>query len=45
MIAEAREGCRRFVAADNWAVYEQRLLALYASLEKGVQAPRRRSAA
>ncbi|HSC17967.1 MAG TPA: glycosyltransferase [Rhizomicrobium sp.] len=45
MIAQAREGCRRFVAADNWAVYEQRLLALYASLEKRVQASRRRSAA
>jgi glycosyltransferase involved in cell wall biosynthesis len=35
MIAEAREGCRRFIAADRWEVaYEQRLIDLYKSLEE-----------
>jgi len=45
MIGTAREGCRRFVAADNWAVYEKRLLALYSSLEERVQPSRRPSSA
>jgi len=44
MIAQAREGCRRFIAADNWAVYEKRLLALYSSLEERVQHSHRQSA-
>lgn len=34
MIAKAREGCRRFVAVDNWKLYEERLLALYRSFEE-----------
>ena len=42
-IAEARDGCRRFIAADNWPVYEKRLLALYAALEAHVRDRRRAS--
>jgi Glycosyltransferase Family 4 len=35
-IAAAREGCRRFIAADRWEVaYEQKLIDLYKSLEEG----------
>lgn len=33
MIAEARQGCQRFIEVDNWvARYEKRLLDLYATL-------------
>jgi len=35
MIAEAREGCARFVEADNWTVvYEKRLRSAYMTLDK-----------
>jgi len=32
--AEARENCRRFIEADNWSVYEKRLLELYARFDR-----------
>jgi glycosyltransferase involved in cell wall biosynthesis len=35
-IEEARAGCRRFIEADNWAVYRARLLDLYRRLEPQV---------
>jgi glycosyltransferase involved in cell wall biosynthesis len=38
-IARAREACRRFIAADNWSVYEARLLELYAGLAERPVAP------
>jgi glycosyltransferase involved in cell wall biosynthesis len=38
-LARAREGCLRFIEADNWeAVYEKRLVAFYNSLETRVAA-------
>ncbi len=44
MFADAREGCRRFMAADNWiSIYQGRLLQLYESL--GRQVERKRNAA
>jgi len=36
MIEQAQSGCRRFIEADNWTVYRQRLLELYRKLEKQI---------
>jgi glycosyltransferase involved in cell wall biosynthesis len=36
MLAEARLGCRAFIAKDNWSVYRQRLLELYDKIGRRV---------
>ncbi|MEM9357152.1 MAG: glycosyltransferase family 4 protein [Pseudomonadota bacterium] len=33
-IAESRRACRSFIEADNWSVYEKRLVALYRDLAR-----------
>jgi glycosyltransferase involved in cell wall biosynthesis len=40
-LAEMKANCRRYIAADNWALYERRLIVLYRNL---LETPRRASA-
>jgi hypothetical protein len=41
MLAEAREGCRRFIEADNWlSIYRGRLLQLYENLQHQIEQKR-----